>query len=248
MIDTGNTASLWQLWKLAFGDEESFIDLFFEKGYSPERCHCIQVDGTIAAALYWFDFQCSGQKIAYVYGVATHPDFRGKGLCRKLMEDTHAHLQRLGYAGALLVPQNETLREMYRKMGYRDCTTVAEFFCTDDPYPAPMHAIDCEEYVRLRLNHLPEGSVIPADNALTFLRACAKFYKGMDFVMAATSEGDNLFAMEYLGNRESAPGVLCSLGFSQGTFRTVGDNTPFAMFHPLTEDAAVPGHFAFAFD
>lgn len=248
MIDIPDTMSLRQLWQLAFADEESFIDLFFENGFSPERCSCIHIDGRLAAALYWFDFQCCGQKIAYVYGVATHPDFRGRGLCRKLMTQVHTQLEKLGYIGVLLVPQNDSLREMYRKIGYQDCTTVTEFFCTDDPYPAPMHAIDCEEYTRLRLEYLPERSVIPEDNSLAFLNACSKFYKGMDFVMAATSEGDSLFAMEYLGNRESAPGILCSLGFSQGTFRTIGDKIPFAMFHPLKNKAVTPYYFAFAFD
>ena len=241
-------SALRQLWKLAFGDDDAFIDLFFENGFAPERCRCITVEGQISAALYWFNTECEGQKIAYLYGVATHPDFRGQGLCRQLMADTHSHLQSLGYSGVLLVPQKENLREMYRNMGYTDCTTVSEFFCTDDPYPAPMHLIDGAEYAVLRKNYLPQGSVLQEGSNLTFLNSLGKFYKGMDFIMAASSEEDSLFAMEFLGNRGSAPGVLCSLGFSQGTFRTVGDKKPFAMFRPLAEDAVVPSHFGFAFD
>ena len=241
-------SALRQLWKLAFGDEDSFIDLFFEKGFAPERCRSLTIEGQTAAALYWFDAECQGQRIAYLYGVATHPDYRGRGLCRKLMTDTHNHLLSLGYSGVLLVPQKESLREMYRNMGYADCTTVSDFFCTDDPYPAPMHLIDGAEYAVLRKNYLPQGSVLQEGSNLAFLSGFAKFYKGMDFIMAAASEEDSLFAMEFLGNRESAPGVLCALGFSQGTFRTIGDKKPFAMFHPLAEDAAAPSYFGFAFD
>lgn len=236
------------LWQLAFGDEDAFTDAFFQNGFAPDRCRCITIDGQIAAALYWFETQCSGQTNAYIYGVATHPDFRGRGLCRTLMENAHQHLQSLGYTGVLLVPQDESLRQMYRHMGYQDCTGIAEFFCTDDPYPAPMHAIDSIEYARLRRPYLPEHSVIQEHSNLTFLDSYAKFYKGIDFIMAAVADGDSLFAMEYLGNRETAPGVLCSLGFSQGTFRTIGDKIPFAMFCPLTEDAVKPAYFAFAFD
>lgn len=248
MPAVNETAQLRQLWKLAFGDEDAFIDRFFENGFAPERCRCITVEGKIAATLYWFDTECEGQKIAYLYGVATHPDYRGRGLCRQLMNDTHNHLKSLGYSGVLLVPQKENLREMYRNMGYVDCTSVSEFFCTDDPYPAPMHLIDGAEYALLRKNYLPAGSVLQEGSNLTFLNAFAKFYKGMDFIMVATSEDDSLFAMEFWGNRESAPGVLCSLGFSQGTFRTIGDKKPFAMFHPLTADAVTPAYFGFAFD
>ena len=111
-----------------------------------------------------------------------------------------------------------------------------------------MHRIDSEEYSLLRKNYLPKDSVIQEGCNLTFLKAYAKFYKGMDFVMAAASEEDNLFAMEFLGNRESAPGALFSLGFSQGTFRTIGDKKPFAMFLPFTADTVVPSYFGFAFD
>lgn len=251
LIDFPTNAQIPQLrnlWQLSFGDEGGFIDIFFEKGFHLERCRCITISGQIAAALYWFETACRGQKLAYLYGVATDPQYRGQGLCRRLMEDTHVHLLSLGYCGVLLVPQKEGLREMYRKMGYQDCTTVTEFFCTDDPYPAPMHAIDSAEYALLRKNHLPEGSVIQEGSNLAFLSAYAKFYKGMDFVMAAAADGDSLFAMEYLGNRESAPGVLCALGFSQGTFRTPGGKKPFAMYLPLTQDAPEPEYFAFAFD
>lgn len=239
---------LRQLWKLAFGDEDSFIDVFFENGFAPERCRCIAMDGQIAAALYWFETKCDNQKLAYLYGIATHPQYRGQGLCRQLMTDTHSHLKTLGYSGVLLVPQKEELRRMYRNMGYADCTTISEFFCTDGPYPAPMHLIDSNEYTILRKNYLPEGSVLQEGSNLTFLNAQAKFYKGMDFIMVAASEGESLFAMEYLGNRESAPAILCSLGLSQGTFRTIGDKKPFAMFRALSTDAAVPAYFGFAFD
>jgi len=239
---------LWQLWKLAFGDEDDFIQRFFEKGFSPERCRCICRDDRIAAVLYWFDCSCGNQKIAYLYGVATHPEYRGQGLCRKLMEDTHRHLAALGYSSVLLVPQKESLREMYQKMGYRNCTSIAEFFCTDDPYPIPIHSIDAREYAGLRREHLRENSVLQEGCNLEFLSSYAKFYKGMDFLLAAAIEGDNLFGIELLGNREAAPGILCALGCAQGSFRTPGNKIPFAMFLPLAADAVVPSYFGFAFD
>lgn len=244
----GQVRHLVSLWHLAFGDDEAFMDAFFTTGFSPERCLCVTEGDMVTAALYWFPALCEGQSIAYIYGVATHPEHRGRGLCRKLMEKAHNYLCALGYKSCILVPQQQELREMYRKLGYQDCTNITEFFCTDDPYPTPIHCIDAAEYAELRKSRLPGGSVIQEGVNLDFLSAYAKFYKGMDFILAAASEGDKLFAMEYLGNREAAPGILCSLGFSQGSFRTPGDKTPFAMFCPLTEDAVPPSYFALAFD
>lgn len=244
----GQVHDLVNLWQLAFEDDEATIDAFFTTGFSTDRCLCITEEDTVTAALYWFPTLCEGQEIAYIYGVATHPEHRGRGLCRMLLEKAHNHLRNLGFASCILVPQKEDLREMYRKMGYRDCTTMTEFFCTDDPYPVPMHTIDDAEYAELRKQYLPKGSVLQEGVNLAFLSTYAKYYKGMDFIMAAASEGERLFAMEYLGNRAAAAGILCALGLSQGSFRTPGEKTPFAMFCPLTEDAVVPSYFAFAFD
>ena len=124
------TEQLKQLWQLAFGDSREFIDLFFETGYAPDRCLYLTEEGQITAALYWLDCVFRDQKQAYVYAVATHPDHRGKGLCRRLMDMTHDKLKEQGYTAALLRPANEGLRRMYRKMGYRDATRVSEFACT----------------------------------------------------------------------------------------------------------------------
>lgn len=250
-IDSAATAQISQLkelWKLAFHDEDAFIDSFFTHGFAPDRCRCLRIDEQAAAVLYWFDCECRGEKLAYLYAVATHPDYQGRGLCRALMADTHVHLQDLGYTGALLVPQNEGLRAMYQKMGYTDAPATAEFFCTDDPYSVPIHAIDAVEYASMRKSYLPEGSVIQEGVGLRFLSTYAKFYKGLDFILAAAPDGDRLFGMELLGNRQAAPGILCALGFSQGIFRTPGGNVPFAMFCPLAEGTAAPEYFGFAFD
>ena len=72
------------LWQLSFGDSEEFIAGFFASGYCPRRCRCAAENGNVAAALYWFDAEFRGQKFAYLYAVATHPDFRNRGLCHGL--------------------------------------------------------------------------------------------------------------------------------------------------------------------
>ena len=239
---------LKQLWRLAFHEEEDFLNLFFEKGFSPERCRCILAEDRVLAALYWFDTECEGRKMAYVYGVATHPAAQGQGLCRKLMAGTAAHLAKQGYDGILLVPQSESLRSMYAAFGYRNATSLTEFFCAAVPEPQPMHAIDREDYARLRREFLPENAVVQEGVCLDFLEGYAKFYKGLGFLLCAVTDGDTLMAFELLGDREAAPRILCSLGLRQGTFRCPGDNKPFAMFLALKPDVPAPGYFGLAFD
>ena len=121
---------LKKLWKQAFGDSDAFIDTFFELAYSPDRCQYLTETGQLVSMLYWFDCTFKGKKIAYIYAVATHEAYRGKGLCRRLMETTHQRLKTQGYAGAILVPANEALFRLYEKLGYRTCCYVNQTTCT----------------------------------------------------------------------------------------------------------------------
>ena len=123
---------LRSLWKEAFGDEDSFLDVFFGTGFSPDRCRCIPLNGEIAAALYWFDCSWEGGPLAYLYAVATCKQYRGQGLCRKLMANTHEHLKYLGYTGAVLVPGEPSLFDFYSNMGYTAFGSVEDFSCRSD--------------------------------------------------------------------------------------------------------------------
>lgn len=239
---------LRRLWQLAFGDTEEFLDLFFSTAYSPDRCRCITEANRITAALYWFDCSCNGQKLAYLYAVATHPDHRGNGLCRALMADTHALLAAQGYAGALLVPEGDSLRQMYRRLGYRDCTTLSEFSCAAGEISAPLVPVSGAEFARLRPGLTPEGSVFPVGETLAFLEKQAVFYTGPGLLLTAIREADRLFCPELLGDPAAAPGILKALHCTCGTFRTPGPGTSFAMYLPLTPGAPDPTYFVFAFD
>ena len=112
-----NTDGLKKLWKTVFGDPDAFIDSFFEIAFSPQRCLYLTENNQPVSALYWFDCEYEGGKLAYIYAVATSPEHRGKGLASQLMKDTHAHLKALGYAGAVLKPASG-LFPFYERLGY----------------------------------------------------------------------------------------------------------------------------------
>lgn len=236
------------LWQEAFGDTLEFIEGFFCTAFSPSRCRCVTVDGQVVAALYWLDVRYDGQRFAYIYAVATKKSHRGRGICQKLMKDTHAHLAFRGYDGALLVPQTGELRQMYRKMGYQGCTTVSEFTCEAASGPAELHRIDRDEYARLRQAFLPEGGAVQDGESIAYLETMAFFYRGDSFLLAAHREGQVLRCPELLGDTGAAPGILAALNCTSGSFRTPGGEIPFAMFLPLTDGAKAPKYFGLAFD
>lgn len=247
MPDKAHIPQLRRLWQEAFGDSDAFLDGFFSTAFAPKRCRCVVENGQVAAALYWFSCQCGDQPLAYIYAVATAKNFRGQGLCRKLMTDTHTHLKELGYAGALLVPGDSALRGMYRAMGYADMTGIQKFSCRAH-HPIILERIDAEQYAALRRGLLPRDAVLQEGESLRFLEKMAQFYRGEDVLLCAVKEADQLTVLELLGNPESAPGIVAALDCTEGVFSVPGNKEPFAMGVAFTSDFRKPGYFAFAFN
>lgn len=250
IIDSPTNAQypqLRSLWQEAFGDEDAFVDAFFEKGFSRERCRCVTWNDRCVAALYWFDCLWEGKKVAYLYAIATDKLFQGKGFCRSLMEDTHRHLQALGYAGAVLVPAEEGLFSLYEKLGYR-------VFCSKELWQpeAAQAGIALEEigpaaYRAYRDALLPQGSIVHTDAALSFAGSYARFYRGADVLLCATVAEGTAYFQEYLGSRDSLPGVLAALGAQKGKLHLPGQ-TPYAMYRVLSGTEETPSYFAIALD
>ena len=239
--------NLRTLWKLAFGDTDDFLDIFFSTAYAPTRCRCIREEKGISAALYWMDMDLSGQKFAYIYAVATDPACRGRGLCRMLMEETMEVLTAAGYHGAVLVPQKPGLIRMYAGMGFTPCSGVTEFHAMAGDH-IPVRKIDPAEFARLRRTFLPAGGVIQEEENLTFQTTQTGFYAGENWLAAAVEVDGMLWCPEFLGDAQQAPGLIAALGYREGSIRMPGSERPFAMFRPLVEDCPRPVYFGLAFD
>ena len=240
--------ALRQLWKAAFGDGDDFLDMFYATAYAPWRCRCILDEDRVAATLYWFDCLCEGQKLAYIYAVATDPGYRNQGLCRRLMADTHTHLKRLGYAGAMLLPQDPGLRQMYGKMGYEPCTTLQEISCQASSGSIILTELSAEAYADRRKAMLPPGSVIQEGENLSYLARFAKFYQSVDTLAVILREGSQVICYELLGDMTKAPAILRAMDAKSGIFRGPGAGKDFAMYTSFMPNCPKPQYFAFAFD
>lgn len=241
------TEPLRELWKQVFGDSEDFLDLFYSTAFHPARCRYVETDGAVSAALYWLDCTCRGRKLAYIYGVATAEKYRGRGLCRTLMADTHRVLAERDYSGAILVPGEPGLFRMYEKMGYQTCCGIREIHCVPGGEELPLTTVDARTYQRLRGRLLPEGGVLQEGENLAFLEALGEFYAGQELCLWISRGGDGTVTGEWLGDETRMPAAVKALGAARGSFRTPGSDRPFALYHPL-DDAPAPTYFGFAFD
>lgn len=239
---------LRELWKEAFGDDDSFLNSFFSTAFSTDRSRCVTDNGRVAAMLYWFDCEYHNKKIAYIYAVATAVSHRGQGICGSLMDDTHRLLGKLGYEGAILVPGSENLFSFYGKMGYKTCCFAENFTCKGNGTAVAVTKIGKNEYARLRRGYLPENAVIQENENLIFLETQADFYKGEHFLISAYEEGSHLTCIELLGNKDAAAGIVSAFGCADGSFFTVGKEVPFGMYFPFDDSDSYPTYFGLAFN
>ena len=233
--------TMWKaLWSAAFGDD-GWIDSFFRTAFQAENTLAIFREGQLAAGLAWMQTSCQGRKLAYLYAVATEPEYRHQGLCRELMANAQEALAARGYAGSVLVPADHGLRQMYAAMGYRNFGGV-ENLTLPAGVPVPLREVTPQEYAALRRNYLPQGGIVQEDGAIEYLAESAKLYAGNGFLLAATEDEP----MELLGDASQAAGILGALKKDRGTFRLPGPS-PFAMFRPTCDDSWTPAYFGLDF-
>ncbi len=232
----------------AFGDTEDFVETFLRKGFSENRHSYLRCDGKLAAALYWFDCFCYGKKYAYLYAVATDEAFRGRGLCRQLMENTHQALKDQGYAGAVLVPGSGDLVTMYGKMGYEEWLPRRAVKILPAGNPIQLRRLNAQEYHTLRHGLLPRGAMEQTLPALEFLESYGELYQGENCLFSVVRKDGRVMFQEFLGEESLLPNAVKALGVSDARALISGGTHPCAMYHKLAEDAEIPTYFAIALD
>ena len=217
----GEEDALRALFTEAFGDA-AFTDLFFRTGFSPDRC-LAAFDGTLLAALHWFDCSLDGKKAAYVYGIAAFASCRGRGIGSKLIRFSVEYLQNRGYEVITLVPAEESLFPFYERFGFRAAGTISEQRIPAGT-PLPIRTLTPSEYAEARRSLLPAHS-LQQDSCLSLLAGYADFYATPRAIAAVSGQ----MVWELLGDERDAPGLLAALSLPAAIVRTPGSDRPFAM-------------------
>lgn len=118
---------MMELWKNTFHDSNYYINLVFDTYFSLGNAFTVYDGKKLIAALLGveYEFQVPDErggvknfKGLYLCGLATHPDYRRKGIMGRLMEDVEKRAKARGYIITFLIPADSHLREYYRKKGY----------------------------------------------------------------------------------------------------------------------------------
>lgn len=222
---TQDVPRLKQLWKLAFGDEDSYIDHFFDRYYTPERMLVLEEDGGVQAMTAWFDMPLvsgGGEEYpaAYLYAVATDPDRRGRGLAGRLLAFADRWLKEQGFVCVTTVPARADLHVFFGKNGFEECFVLQqeEYRPQMGAEPASLEPVSSREYGQLRERALAgTNHVAYAPAALEYQAgACALsggglYRAGTDGCVCVEHGQDCVVVKELLAPEGEREGILAAV-------------------------------------
>ena len=188
----------FQLFDEAFPQDRRWNRWCFDNVYRDDQAVSLVEDGHTVSSLlmqsYQFAFHGSELQMAYLCGICTAADKRGKGNLSLLMHKALAEAYNRGYALAALIPASERLFFVYDRFGFATTVyvdveryTSAHNFC-DEGY----RAVTCD-YDTLR--HL-EG-----------MRTCGVLHDKQQFRHVCedvTADGGGVFAVKSDDNESTA--------------------------------------------
>lgn len=214
---------LQELFQLCFGDGPECSGLYFDRFYRPEEFLVLREEGELRAMAGVLNVTLTEPggktvKAAYLYGMGTHPEHRGKGFAGQLLNYADFYLR--GKRDCLVtVPADEGLHAFYGKFGFRECFSLLE----GDVTPRAVRAgetslpLDAAGYDELR-ERLLEGRFHVSYGALTGLQESLCAFSGGSLLAldvngvpgcaAVEQWGDTAVCKELLIAPEAVEGAL----------------------------------------
>lgn len=263
---------LRELWKLAFGDSDDYIDCFFGACPDPEQVLVLEEGGQVRAMTAWFDVPLVTSEgttlpAAYLYAVATHPDFRGKGLAGALLDFAGKWLGERGYVCLTTVPARPDLHVFFARNGFEEGFALSREEYTDlgEGERAVLTPVGGETYGVLRERQLTgrthaaySMAALDYQYGTCALSGGGLYRVGADGCACVEVSGETVFVKELLA--PDIPAALRAIAVQHPAtcyqvrtpWEGQGERWDFAMLRPLrpmTEwDSIRPGYFGLAFD
>lgn len=202
--------SLKKLWADTFGDNEEYIGLFFDRGYTPSECFAEIVDGEAVSVLYLLEGKIkagvreySGR---YLYAAATAESHRKKGLMGKLIKEAQAYIRENGLSFISLVPADEGLYDYYARFGFKPVMYNYKAVSDDIGLLGKGEKISPEKYFMLR-DHLSASHFSFADNERKYALSCLE-YADYDFIRSTDDScyiisADGNEVLEYISSEDN---------------------------------------------
>lgn len=193
----GDIQPLKNLWKIAFGDSDVYINGFFDHNFSEGSAVLAECSGLVTCAIHLMpagSLKTQGGLLScvYAYALATLPEWRNRGLASRVASFA-IESSRESFDCNIIRPAEVSLFPFYEAAGYRPFFSIdeREVLAQEVPVYAGERARLCKvspaQYAVLREGLLPALSVSYGGSFLA--------YQGL----ACEKSGGGFFAVEALG-------------------------------------------------
>lgn len=221
-----------ELWKKAFGDTDESTNFYFSHIHKNENMLIDVENGIVRAMLtmhpveLWQNGKCTPAR--YIYGVATHNNFRSQGISTRLLEYAHGYMREQNIKISLLVPATKGLFDFYEKRRYVSAVYLSEKTFLKENIDAPEFLYTCDvcdakDYYEIRKKAFKNSEPFIAwgedelSKVMDYARFCGgKFYKistgNAQASVYAVLDGDVVYVREIACDGmsiESVISVLC---------------------------------------
>ena len=117
-LTNGDLPALTDLWQQCFRETEEDALFFLQNSFRPGETLLLRYDGRPVSMMTLIPARLQNTEGAYIYAVATHPEYQGRGLMRLLHDEALRCLKTQGVQFTCLVPASVSLFGLYEKLGY----------------------------------------------------------------------------------------------------------------------------------
>jgi len=144
-----------ELWIEIFGDDEEYIHRFYNS-FDTGGNIFTEYDGNILCGMVnRVPIKYGNHTGGYIYAACTRPEYRGKGIFRRLLTAAEADMDFM-----MLIPAEPELYEMYHKLGYdRTAYSIYPAEVEMNGFTTPFNG-DLKELYRIYLENLGENEFI----------------------------------------------------------------------------------------
>ncbi|MBQ5647538.1 MAG: GNAT family N-acetyltransferase [Alistipes sp.] len=109
-----------KMWHDIFGDDFAEIDSFLVR--HDDAIPLIHTEkGEVVSMLFVVPLQIWEQRVAYIYAVATKPEYRGRGIASELLNEALKMVKASGnFDLAALIPSSTESKRLYERLGFED--------------------------------------------------------------------------------------------------------------------------------
>lgn len=229
-----------ELWKLAFGDEDPYIDYF----YTHKDAHQVLVlleDGVVytMVALFPVTLTLPGGRTAsssYIYALATHPDTRKKGFGRFILSYVDFYLKSKGKDCVTIVPAEPSLHRFFTTTGFSECFATRKVELLQSMVEKPtegssLEPVSPEEYNHLRETLLAGSLHISYEDRLLAYQQGLSQMNGGDLFRLTVGNAVGIAAAEYLDDDTVMSKELLFPGKPEAAAALIANRMPAIRYH-----------------